>query len=332
MLRDEDALTRKFRALAGRGPRALVRGIGDDCAEFVPGHGSHGLLTVDSFVEGVHFLRPLTPPRDIGLLAAAAALSDLAAMAARPAYALLSLKAPPETTEGDLLEIVRGVIGGCRASGAALVGGNLCADSKISLDLTVYGEAPAGQTVGRTPARAGDGVWVTGTLGAGRARHLWYRAGRPAGVVTRARLFPRPRVEEALFLARALRVRALIDLSDGLVKDLSRVCRANRLGAEIDSRALPLLSPGLAAKLAPGETPESWALWGGEDYELCLCTPEEKDVSGAFRKRFGVPLTRVGVLTRRPGLVLRRGTQTVRLVPGRGFDHFGRSGGRKHPE
>jgi thiamine-monophosphate kinase len=296
-----ELIARFVQAFAGaRGE--VVLGPGDDAALLRPRRGEELAMTVDALVEGVHFTRAFTPA-EIGHKALAVNLSDLAAMGARPVAFLCAL-ALPVSQRSRLRGIAQGMAALARQSGCVLAGGNFTRARELSLTITAIGAAPRGRALRRTGARPGDLLVVSGELG-GAAAAL--RRPRDRGLRARQRL-PIPRLELGL-AARGL-ASAAIDVSDGLLQDLSHLLDASGVGAALHPEAIPV---------AMGATVEE-ALSGGEDYELLLAISERAlpRLLGRAR-RLGIPLTLIGEVTRAPGL---RG---LSVKPPPGHDHFSRS-------
>ncbi len=272
------------RSPAGRAPGIRV-GPGDDCA-IVAGDGI--AVSVDMVVEDVHFRRDWLDPGDLGYHAAAAALSDLAAVAARPIGILASLALGPgdETSFGRAM--MEGVDAAARAVGATVLGGDLTrSPGPVVLDIVALGEATS--PVLRDGARAGDEVWVTGELGAAAsAVAAWLDGQAPAAAARASFARPVPRVREARWLAERGLPTAMIDLSDGIAGDAGHIAAASGVAVRIAAAELPIATgSGASVRLAAA---------GGEDYELCF-TARAGSVEGeraAFMAEFGIPLTRVG--------------------------------------
>jgi thiamine-monophosphate kinase len=250
-------------------------------------------------------------------------LSDIAAMGASPSWALLSLNLA-SIDEDWLREFAQGFSTLARRHGVCLVGGNLSRGA-LSITVELAGLVAAGQALRRDGARAGDELYVSGTLGDAAQGCALLREGRMAAEEDARYLrqrfeYPTPRVA----LGQALRgiASACIDLSDGLSTDLGRLLDASGCGAELSIESLPLSEP-LRRSLAD----EAWrlALSGGEDYELCFtAAPERAQRVRELAGRIGQPLTRIGVLVTSPGLSLKSGNTTIPLSI-HGFDHFGNS-------
>ncbi|RMD85566.1 MAG: thiamine-phosphate kinase [Candidatus Dadabacteria bacterium] len=314
----EFALIEEILQIAGRGAPGVRVGIGDDAA--VLALGPHVAVSTDTLTEHVHFERQWLRPVALGRRAFRVAVSDLAAMGARPRYALLSLSLPPDMALADARAIVRGFDRDARGESVALVGGNVSRGSEISLTVTVIGVV-AERPVLRRGAMPNQPIAVTGTLGGAAAGVDLLAAGRRGGRLAEAYCLPPLRVGVGQELARAGLAAAMIDVSDGLVQDLGHLCRASRVGAEIDLEAVPV-APGLR-RVRSGvlrRTPLEYALHGGEDYELLVVLRDEEALAGAIRlcRRHDCKLTRIGKITAREGVAAKGGT----LLEG-GYDHFG---------
>ncbi len=319
-----------------RGGRLLI-GIGDDAALWSPPAGNAVVLTTDSQVEGVHFRREWLSPHQIGARAVAAAASDIAAMAATPGGVLLSFTLPRETPDSFFRALFRGALQEACRNGLAVLGGNLSC-GPLTLSVTAVGSVHARRAVLRSGARPGHGLYVTGWPGRSRLGLAVLTRGSPGRTIAHRRAVslgvrafaePHPRIEEALFLAREADPRAMLDLSDGLAQDLEHILGADAalgrgLGAVLDGgRMADLFKKGGCGALARrlGLDPLDLVLEGGEDYELLFAAPAGRPerIAERFRRRFGIPLTRIGTVEARPGLRLegRRGRITAA-----GHDHF----------
>jgi thiamine-monophosphate kinase len=311
----------------------LVQGIGDDAAVLRPRAGHDLVVTTDLLVEGVDFRLGggWISPRDLGHKALAVSLSDAAAMGARPRFCLLSVGVPRKLWRGRFLEeFYEGVRALADVHGVRIIGGDTSRTPEgVVVDSIVLGEVRRGRALTRGGARAGDQIFVTGSLGgaAGGLKILESvagltsrsRAGR--GLVLRQRR-PEPRVEWGALLSEKGLATSLIDLSDGLSSDLAHVCRESGVGARLDASLLPLDSLLVQAGMDTDEALRL-ALDGGEDFEL-LFTVAPRKASRLPREVGGVPVTRVGEVTGERGKVrLVRDGRTALLKPG-GFEHFRR--------
>jgi thiamine-monophosphate kinase len=286
----EDRLVAELtRALA---TDASVRtGIGDDCA-VIGGRldKSWQLLKTDCVVEGIHFL-PDAAPRRIGWKALARAISDIAAMGGLPRHALVTLAVSPETELARVKGIYAGLKKAADRFGVRIVGGETSTSpGPLFLSIALTGTVEAARCVTRAGGRAGDLLYVTGRLGGSiNGRHLDFM----------------PRVDEARWLVRNYRIRAMMDLSDGLGADLPRLACASKTGYELFESQLPC-NKGCAPRNAIAD---------GEDYELLFAVSPRDAVSleSKWRKKFPrLPLTQIGRLS------------TLNFQPSTSdaFDHF----------
>ncbi len=313
-------LIRRF--LAAPPPRrADVRvGPGDDCA-VVAGKGI--ALSSDMSVEEVHFRRAWLPPEGIGYRAAAAALSDLAAVAARPIGVLASLAVAEADAGPYAIEVMNGVRRAAESVGAVLLGGDLTrSPGPLALDVTAVGEAA--YPVLRSGARVGDEVWVTGVLGGAAACVARLLAGRrPPRDAWSHFAEPRPRVLEARWLAERAIPSAMLDLSDGLLGDAGHLAAASGVAVLLVPELVPV-HPAVLRETRSRRRSLAMALGGGEDYELCF-TAEPGSVEAVrrdFEVRFELPLQCVGRVGKGDGVwwVDAEGHRTP--MEGHGFQHF----------
>ncbi len=281
----ENGLLRLLTAKWKTDPARVLTGVGDDCAVLRGAGRNHFLLfKTDAVVEEVHFTRRASPAL-VGHKALARAVSDIAAMGGKPVAAVITLGVPAAESPRRLRAIYGGLERAAKKYGVNLVGGETTRAPRLFLSVALLGECRGHRPVLRSGARAGDFIFVTGRLGAGR--HLDFT----------------PRLEEGAWLARRKFATALMDLSDGLGADLPRLAAASGLGFQVEDRAIPR---------ARGASLD--AAWNaGEDYEL-LFTVRPARVA-ALKKvwPFATPLHCIGFMH-----PLRKGGSS----PAHGFDHF----------
>jgi thiamine-monophosphate kinase len=304
------------RIAAALGSRAA--GLGDDCAVLAAA-GAAIVASTDVSVEGVHFRRDWLSFEEIGWRAAAAALSDLAADGAEAAGLLVALTVPEGARDEEVVALMTGAGAAAAEFGAKVVGGDLSSGPAWSAAVTVLGWATA--PVSRAGARAGDGIWVTGSLGGPRAAlEAWRRGEQPDPGARQAFAHPLPRLHAGRWLAHH-GARAMIDLSDGLGADAAHLAAASGVAVALELDRVPVAEPARDAARRLGVAPERFAAESGEEYELLVALPEhfEQDDVFAFRSVAGLPLTRVGVAGSGAGVTAVLAGKPVALA---GFDHF----------
>ncbi len=294
--------------------------MGDDCAVLRIPRGHEALITTDFSLEGIHFRREWHPPESIGHRCLARGLSDIAAMGGRPIAAFLSLALPPDLPQKWVDGFMRGLLTLAQKYSVILAGGDTAESPEgVLADIVVLGSAPEGKAIRRSGAKAGDHIYVSGALGASAATLHRMLKGPNRKLNPRdfpRHFFPDPR----LAIGRLLRAKGLassmIDLSDGLSTDLAHICQESGVGARIQAEAIPLASIGKPAH----QVDIASALHGGEDYELLFTAPRGKPVP---RSIAGVPITRIGDITKQKQVSLIDGNVESRLKP-QGWQHFSR--------
>jgi thiamine-monophosphate kinase len=339
---------RKIRTLAqerGALP-GLVRGIGDDAAVLKSFVGSDIVVGTDLLVEDVDFRRDSTHPNLLGHKALAVSLSDIAAMGARPRWALLSIGVPNDVWESEFLDrFYDGFFQLADRYGVGLIGGDVSRTTgKIVIDSIVIGECLLEREVFRSGAKPGDQIFVTGFLGdAAAGLRLIERGARLHSPATREaltssigeeaserhpldhlllrQLQPEPRVGWGLLLGEKQLATAMIDISDGLSSDLNHLCAESEVGALIDASRIPLDPRVIELCGRRALDPLMLALHGGEDFELLFTVKPETAASLPTRVD-GVVLTRIGEITAASdGVRISEGSRTWNLEPG-GWEHF----------
>ncbi len=313
---------------------SLAERIGDDAAFLPP--AKDRAVTMDSQIEGTHFVSGL-PPEILARRLLAVNLSDLAAVGATPGSAFLALSAP---TSFDRRRFFQAFLTACKRFGVELCGGDLATTDRITLTLTLFGKLGAsGSWLRRDQGKAGHSLWVGGQLGESAVGRLLLGAGatagpreeeaprlppeleipnhlqEAAGQAIRRHLLPTPQIDLGQWLAGLPQPGAAIDLSDGLGKDLRRLCQASGVGALIDRRALTM-TPALT-QLASllGRDSETLSVGGGEDYHLLFSLPPEvpePEVKGCRH---------IGKLTGSPEVLWGR-EENWQELPNLGWDHL----------
>jgi len=274
----EDQVIQKIaKALAFKDPEGptrragLVLGAGDDAALVVPRLGYQAILTCDWFLEGSHFLRDKHPPDSIGWKCLARAVSDVAAMGGLPKHFLLSLALPGTHTGKWLNGFLSGLARAGRRLGCQLAGGDTTKSDNILINVTVVGEIRLGRAVLRSGSKPGDLIFVSGRLGEAELGLRWLRQGRAArhreSACIKKHLYPEPRLALGQWLAEKRLATAMMDLSDGLSTDLSRLCAASGVGARLKADKIPAAQAPVTKKRSQLNLLDL-ALNGGDDYEL----------------------------------------------------------------
>ena len=332
----EDGLIRRISARAPAADPQIIRGIGDDAAVIVTGPKT--VVTTDLLIEDVHFRFSTSPPRLLGRKAMAVNLSDIAAMAATPRFAFLGIAAPGDFPAPVMDEIISGFLERAHEAEVALVGGDTCRADKLFLAVTLIGNVEPPGPVYRAGARPDDLIFVTGAVG-DSALGLLRLEQMPHPVTMRMieddplrssilrHLDPPARLAAGQKLASL--ATSMMDLSDGLIKDLPRLLlESGGLGAVIETARIPLSDPfrehfrtvehgGLSREALQA------AIAGGEDYELIFTAPAEaQERIARVSRALSLSITRIGRITPEPGLVLLDSAGQELAPPSMLFEHF----------
>jgi thiamine-monophosphate kinase len=310
---------RHFRPLAGAG----ALGLTDDAAVLAPPAGRELVIAADAMVAGVHFLED-DPPETIGRKLLRVNLSDLAAMGAAPLGYLMTTAFPKGIDDGWIAHFAAGLAADQREFGLSVLGGDTVGTpGPMSLSLTILGHAAPGAALRRAGARAGDDLWVSGSIGDGA---LGLRAARgqlpdPSGFLADRYRLPKPRV--ALGLALVGIATAAMDVSDGLMQDLGHLCRASGCGAEVLADAVPL-SDAARAAIAGDPALALLPFCGGDDYELLFAAPAAAVAAvQAAAAAAGIAATRIGRFAAgAPAATLRDAKGASVALPRAGWSHF----------
>jgi thiamine-monophosphate kinase len=318
----EQELVSRITSRLAPAPRWVLVGIGDDAAVVEPVRNQVEVLTVDSIVEGVHFDRRFTPSDAIGHRALAVNLSDLAAMAATPRLALLSMALPLDLSCDDFEAIVDGFTALAARHQVHVAGGNLTrSPGPLVLDVTAVGWAKRRSVLTRRGAKPGDSVYVTGTIGGARAGLQALRLSAALAQFepcVERYVRPQPRVKVGMLLGRNRAATSCMDLSDGLADGIRQIAQASAVGMTIERSAIPVQPEARTWFESRNTDPVLEALAGGDDYELVFtASPKLRGRLRAVARHGGVAITRVGSCTK---------GSTVELTAGeplpKGFGHF----------
>jgi thiamine-monophosphate kinase len=325
---DEERIVQGFfRALTGGAPEAL--GLTDDCAVAAPPPGGSFVFKTDAVVAGTHFFADDTP-EDIGFKALAVAVSDLVAKAALPRFWQLALALPAPPDEAWLGQLCHGFAQVQERCGIRLIGGDLVRTSgPLMLSVTAIGTVPAGKMLRRGGGQPGDRVYVTGTIGdaalglavrRGDAVERWALTAQGREHL-RAR-YLRPELRLQLIPALARYATAGMDVSDGLLLDFSRLCRAGGLGGVLDLDRVPLSEPVRAAAQRDESAFET-SVTGGDDYEVLAAVPAP--LAAEFEQaaeQCGIPVTSIGEMRSEVGIEVIGSRRTIAASASHGYQHF----------
>lgn len=316
----ERAFIRRLRELLPGAGGDLVLAVGDDCAAIRTPTGGLLLGTTDTFVDGVHFKRPLIGWEDTGRRCMAASISDIAAMAGLPMYALISLSLPGTMTVAGAVDLARGLIEEGAAYGCPVAGGETTATpGPATVTVTVTGRVEPERMTTRAGSRSGDAIYVTGTVGDAMAGLLMLDAGARPSEATAKFTHPLARIEAARVLTGTFEVTAMIDVSDGIATDLGHICDESGCGAVIEAARLPVGEAVRTLAAEKGFDPVAFALSSGEEFELLFT------VRGNVPDRSlaaGVPVTRIGIVTERSAGVRLVADGRAEPLESTGYEHF----------
>jgi thiamine-monophosphate kinase len=326
----ERALIARIHARVPAAPAFVSIGMGDDAAMLAPERGCQDVVTTDALVEDVHFRRAWSSPQDIGHKALAVNVSDLAAMGATPRAVLLSLALPVDLTVADFDGLVDGFLALASSLRMPLVGGNITrSPGPLMVSVTAIGVVRPRRVMTRAGARPGDRLFVTGALGAAAAGLAMLEAGavpspddRAAAECVRAYHHPNAQIRTGMVIAHNRVATACMDLSDGLADAVRQVAEASGCGADVTAAAIPVHPGARRWAEASGVDPVTFAVGGGEDYELLFAVHPRRTrrFLAAIRQAGNVPVTEIGICTKGTQVDLVR--DDVRVPLSGGFAHF----------
>ncbi len=309
-------------------PSYVIKGIGDDCAVLKTSGDRVLLVTTDTLIEGIHFTDQTLSPEALGWKAIAVNISDIAAMGGTPRTAFLSIGLKAESKASFLESFMAGFNALAEKTGIVLAGGDTVeCPSLVLVTITLLGDCLPGSVVYRSGARVGDDVWVTGPLG-NAAGGLFVLRNKQAGAsygyesLVRAHQKPVPRLDMGKALGESGLAHAMIDISDGISKDLGHICEQSGVGAVLQEASIPMSSE-LIELAGARQKALQWALHGGEDYELLFTasTADKEKVESLTAKLSGRPAVKVGTVIPGNGIFLAKKKAKVPLEAG-GYFHF----------
>ncbi len=307
----------------------IRKGIGDDCAVLETTEGRALLVTTDTLIEGVHFTAQTLSPKALGWKALAVNISDIAAMGGVPRTAFLSIALRPDSGADFLESFTDGLKALADKTGIILAGGDTVeSPSHAMITITLLGDCPPEHLIYRSGARVGDDVWVTGQLG-NAAAGLFLLINKKVSDVSGYKLLvqahqePMPRVEMGRALGESGLVHAMIDISDGIAKDIGHICQQSGTGALLQAESIPMSDELLKLAAEAEKSPLSWALHGGEDYELLFTasSADEEKILSLTSKVLGTHAAKTGTITQDEGIWLQTEKGKEPIQSG-GYVHF----------
>ncbi len=333
----EFGLISRFHSLLEYRSPQTVLGLGDDCAAYQPEPGLLQVLSTDCLVEGIHFTLKTHLPEILGQKALAVNLSDIAAMGATPKLALISLAIPNHMSVDFLDRFYKGLNRISQKYKVDLAGGDTVSSLRdFFINISILGEAKKNRLFTRKGAKAGDRIFVTGTLGdsslgleiLNNPRKKWRGPISHRKTLIQKHLCPEPRIAFSQKLARSkLKITSMIDISDGLGQDLEHICIESGVGADIRETCLPASEALTKFCFINKLDPLNYILSGGEDYELLFTmAPEHVKKIEALLRTTDLPVKSIGEVTGNPrtiNVIGESGISRTLQKPG-GFDHFQR--------
>jgi thiamine-monophosphate kinase len=310
-------------------------GTGDDAAVLPPSPLQQVVLSTDLLVEDIHFTRKVATFYDIGYKAAAANLSDIAAMGGTPTAILVAIALPPSLTYKDWQEFYRGLATPCKRHKVQLLGGDTSSSpSSLFIAITIIGQVNSGHILTRQGAKVGDHIYVSGTLGDPAAGLAYLKKhtrlpklstlSKPIKYLVQRHLQPTARIALGQILASQPYASAAIDLSDGLSGDLRHLCRQSQVGALIHSGKIPMSQHMQSYAKRIRANPLKWGLHGGEDYELLFTIPPRAQQELEKKaKNCRIPITQIGTIQpKRFGIRIEQGGHTQEVLLKQAYEHF----------
>jgi thiamine-monophosphate kinase len=325
-------LIRSIRDRNQQNPACLSQGIGDDCAIFATNPSEELLVTTDMLVDKVHFDTCWHPPYLLGRKALSVNISDIAAMAGNPRFVLLSIGMNQHCSEAWLKEFMDGVFTQLDFFGCSLIGGDTVRSDQLVFSATVIGTVQKGDAIRRNGARAGDRVFVSGSLGSAAAGLQLFLDGDPAvseiettrwPTLVQKHLDPSPRIRLAQLLGKSGVVTAMQDISDGIATDLSHICTAGNVKSTIYSKKLPADKELRELCREKNIDKEQLQLCGGEDYELVFTVKGEaaEQLKIDFETQHRFQLHEIGMIEEGEGVYLQREEGEPQRISYLGYEH-----------
>jgi thiamine-monophosphate kinase len=305
-------------------PEDLITSIGDDCAVFEIGGSRLGLLTTDISIEEVHFKRTTSRAEDIGYKAMMANISDIAAMAGTPRFAVISLGLPADATESYVLQLYEGMLAAATHADLHIIGGDIAKSAQLVLNIAVYGEVHEKHVTRRSGAQIGNHIYLTGHVGDSLAglnllSNAKDREKPFAAALIEQHKRPHARYNLVHEIIHMFAPTAMIDISDGLLADLGHICEMSHKGFLLEAANIPMTDEFRKYCEKEQLDPITTALGSGEEYELLFTSVKHiTHAMGLFIN--SIPITEIGTITSE-GYVLKQG-DTRHNITIDGFDHF----------
>lgn len=320
-------LTKKLPAYS----KEVVKGVGDDCAVIKQNKDSFLLATCDTQVANVHFFPEITNSEKIGQKAIAVNISDIAAMGGKPTFTLVSLIIPEDYEPEQIEKIYSGIKITCTTYGVQILGGNISKGEQLVIDIFMMGEVKPDELLLRSGAKPGDKILVTGTLGIAAAGFELLKnkkliiSDKDRSELILKQTSPIPRLTEASVIAQLQLATSMIDISDGLASDIRHICDQSKVGAEIYEDKIPLNKSTIQIARQLKRDPLTFALTGGEDYEL-LFTVQEKNadkIISSVNEKTGTPVSIIGeILPQNAGVKMKKKNGNHISLSLHGWNHF----------
>jgi len=319
-------------------PKNIILGIGDDCAAYYTSPDKIVLATCDMLVENIHFTLSTCSPRQLGRKAMTVNISDIAAMGGIPRHALFSLGTASSTSVEFIDQLADGMKEEAKLFEVNIVGGDTVRSPLgLVINITLIGEVETDLIIRRDTANPGDLIMVTGELGGSAAGLALLLGEGKASLVSpgifrevkEAHLSPIPEIEEGRIIAQNKLATAMIDISDGLSSDLTRICEASRVGAKVYASQIPLLPAAESVAKLLKKNPLDFALYGGEDYKLLFTvSPEKVEIArNLLYTELKTKVTEVGVIREeQEGIKLKDLQGKVADLQPKGYNHFSKTG------
>jgi len=305
--------------------KGIVVPSGDDAAVVSPPSGDT-VITTDTIVGGIHFRVDWATPEEIGRKLVVMNLSDIASMGALSDYAVIAASFPCKTEVKWVKALYEGMLCAAEEAGVSILGGDTTESPTLTLTMTMFGHVPEGEALTFSGAKVGDGIYVTGTLGGSRAGlEVLSRKGRnevtpEEEACIRKHLSPACRWKEASKIARELKPSAMTDISDGLDRDIYKMCDSSGVGFEINVESIPLNSHAANVANSLGARVLDWAISSGEEFELLFTLPEEKSVE-SLSEELDCPISRIGIIVEKGNRWITSDGKDF-TPSGKGYEHF----------